>query len=480
MKLLIVDDQRSVHLYLQKALDLPAVGFDAVLHAENGAQALDIICRERPQVMLLDVQMPGMDGIALLERLKQQQIERPETIVLSAYDEFVYAKRCIDFGVRRYVLKPIDPQELTGILAETIQNIQSRRLDGYRLAFPLLCAHYRDGFDLNDLPIGQLEALNYGVACVRSRDDRHPALKDFEAVSRSTQAGFTWLLLAVPGEKTWAEWSGERSGPLREAALAVGLSGAHGLPQEMAQAAREAADALWQSFYQADVRRPEPGFFTGCGAAARDGLRAIGKCFLSEDYASLCEIAGRTFKQFAREKCAPSDVLDACRTLLARLYMDHGAGPAPDFGAWPGQEGMLTAAETCDALVRDMLALRQKIDPSMGRSDAEAIEHLRAYVDEHYGEDLSLSAMAERFCVSRFQISRLFKQSFGVNYQDYVLSVRMKAAARLLTHSNMRLYEISVAVGFDEPSYFSNVFKKTYGLSPRAYRIRERERKNDR
>ena len=116
MKLLIVDDQRSVHLYLQKAIDLPALGFSEVLHAESGTQALELLRRCHPDVMILDIQMPDMNGIALLEALQQEKIVRPETVVLTAYDEFLYAKRCIDFGVRRYVLKPIDVGELALIL----------------------------------------------------------------------------------------------------------------------------------------------------------------------------------------------------------------------------------------------------------------------------------------------------------------------------------------------------------------------------
>ena len=64
MKLLIVDDQRSVHLYLQKAIDLPALGFSEVLHAESGTQALELLRRCHPDVMILDIQMPDMNGIA--------------------------------------------------------------------------------------------------------------------------------------------------------------------------------------------------------------------------------------------------------------------------------------------------------------------------------------------------------------------------------------------------------------------------------
>ena len=69
MKLLVVDDQHSVHMYLQKALDFSALGFDDVLHAQNGVQALALIRAHHPQIMLLDIQMPQMNGLQLLEAL---------------------------------------------------------------------------------------------------------------------------------------------------------------------------------------------------------------------------------------------------------------------------------------------------------------------------------------------------------------------------------------------------------------------------
>ena len=88
MKLLVVDDQHSVHMYLQKALDFSALGFDDVLHAQNGVQALALIRAHHPQIMLLDIQMPQMNGLQLLEALRREGIPCPETIVLTAYDEF--------------------------------------------------------------------------------------------------------------------------------------------------------------------------------------------------------------------------------------------------------------------------------------------------------------------------------------------------------------------------------------------------------
>lgn len=104
-------------------------------------------------------------------------------------------------------------------------------------------------------------------------------------------------------------------------------------------------------------------------------------------------------------------------------------------------------------------ALRQYVPSATVHFEKEIINSARSYVDGPLHENLSLSVIVAKFYISRYQVSRLFKQSFGVNYQDYVLSVRMKVAAHQLRHTNMRLYENSNAISFDKSSYFSNVFK---------------------
>ena len=104
MKLLIVDDQRSVHLYIQEVIDLPSLKVSKVQHAESSEmQALELLRRCHLDLMIMDIQIIDMNGVALAEVLRQEKIVYSETVVLTIYNEFLYAERYIDFGVRRYV-----------------------------------------------------------------------------------------------------------------------------------------------------------------------------------------------------------------------------------------------------------------------------------------------------------------------------------------------------------------------------------------
>lgn len=473
MKLLVVDDQHSVHMYLQKALDFASLGFSDVLHAQNGVQALALIRAHHPHVMLLDIQMPQMNGLQLLETLRSEGVSCPETIVLTAYDEFEYAKRCIEFGVNHYVLKPIDPQEITGLLREAFQVVYARRTQHYRWIFPLCCAQMESGIGMT--PEIRTDSIPYGVVCLNLADERRADLGQIDSISRCVRNGRVYLLVTVPMQEAWESFIAGLVTALRPEGIAAGVSYLHIDESEMTTAVREAASGLDGSFYTPDVRQEGSANWRSVSPGMKAGMQSIHDLFLQVDENRLCEMAERAFLFFAQANADPQDVLLACRELLFRLHMERGE--LAEYRDWPSEEAGASAEALQEAFIEELLNYRRVLDPGVARSGAETISRLRAYIDQHCGEDLSLSEMAAKFYISRYQISRQFKQVTGMNYQDYVLNVRMKEAARRLTFTDERLYEIAQAVGFDEPSYFSNVFKKTYGLSPRAYRLAEKEKR---
>ncbi|MNB98050.1 HTH-type transcriptional regulator YesS [compost metagenome] len=93
------------------------------------------------------------------------------------------------------------------------------------------------------------------------------------------------------------------------------------------------------------------------------------------------------------------------------------------------------------------------------------------YIDQNYQSDLSLQEVAGKFYVSREYISRKFKQEYGINFTDYIGSVRIEKAKLLLQNHNLKLSQISEMTGFHDVKYFSKVFKKQTGVTPKDYRI---------
>lgn len=101
---------------------------------------------------------------------------------------------------------------------------------------------------------------------------------------------------------------------------------------------------------------------------------------------------------------------------------------------------------------------------------------LKRYIDDHYGEDLTLDALAARTHLSRFYLSHVFQKEFGVSPISYLTQRRVREARALLTHTDHRLADISQMLGFSSQSYFCQCFQRLAGVSPRAYRKQSREK----
>ena len=107
VKALIVDDDQFVRKCIQNMISWKAIGFDQTLEAENGAAAYQLALEKNPDLIITDIKMPIMDGLELVEKLRGAVLD-VDIIVLSAYNDFEYARKAMRFGVRDFVLKPLN------------------------------------------------------------------------------------------------------------------------------------------------------------------------------------------------------------------------------------------------------------------------------------------------------------------------------------------------------------------------------------
>lgn len=129
--LLIADDEYWVRQSLATTIDWGRLGFTRVLEAENGEQALKIAMERRPDVVITDIRMPGMNGLELCEQLGRIY-PGIQMLLISAYQDFFFAQRAIQLGVRDYILKPIDERQLTESVARCLQQVEHNRAYEYK------------------------------------------------------------------------------------------------------------------------------------------------------------------------------------------------------------------------------------------------------------------------------------------------------------------------------------------------------------
>lgn len=111
IKLLIADDEDTIRNGIAKYIQLHTDRFDKIYLAANGQEALDIIFRDKTDILFLDVQMPLMDGIEVMQEAKRAGI-LPYTMILSGYDEFKYCQQALRLGAKEYLLKPVRSKDI--------------------------------------------------------------------------------------------------------------------------------------------------------------------------------------------------------------------------------------------------------------------------------------------------------------------------------------------------------------------------------
>lgn len=135
LKILIVDDEyierKGLIMLCRRYFseDTEKYGQIELLEAENGRVALEIALRERPNIVLTDIRMPLMDGIALAEGL-HNALPETVTVIISAYGEFEYARQAIEYKVSHYILKPINPADFRIVMGELLERMMEKKLKG--------------------------------------------------------------------------------------------------------------------------------------------------------------------------------------------------------------------------------------------------------------------------------------------------------------------------------------------------------------
>ncbi|MFD0712708.1 response regulator [Paenibacillus sp. GCM10027626] len=511
--LMIVDDSAEIRTGLKLKLNWREYGFRVAAEAADGAQALEALQARRVSLLITDIRMPVMDG---LELLQQCAIRFPEmkTIVLSGYDDFPLVQTAIRKGARDYLLKPVIKSELAAALTKLkkeLDNEKERALtrivqgklpeaeaaalaaaygmaewafdggpvrfvtaemrvpaarlaadqagqgsfnEAYRLLMLEIAAQWEDhiaGFR----DAGRPDRMHYLVHADRSSGcaNEDELLKRFIADVRDKVNRFLQVELVLGISQPVSELAAWKSG-LESSLLSLSRSKPDQVSQTIFGGEREEKEGLSHGLLRRFVVAIE-------SADEGEALQALEEISDNGKRASM-----QAFSFFLLELCLAMDEL--IRKFDIKEIDLH-------LMLWP----YINSAWGCDSIdqvichLRD-LALRAvshlKRYKSKGRE--EAIDAIRKYILEHYGEELTLSAIAEQFHYNVAYLSDLFHKQTGKTFSDFLLEARMERASELLRDSALRIASVAELAGFSSSAYFSNVFKGYYGVGPNEYRKR--------
>ncbi|MFC0215080.1 helix-turn-helix domain-containing protein [Paenibacillus chartarius] len=516
-KLLIADDELREREGLELMVSRMMPCQFEILHAENGRKAIQIAEERRPDIIFMDIQMPGIQGLDAVKEINRM-LPGARIILVTAHEYFAYAKEAVTLGIKEYILKPAKRDEIIHILRKLIHELDEERgkrreelevkeklnrllpLAENEMALMLLMDSIHE-FDCEQL--AELLDIRWeqGYAMVLSfpfkeqqdwnvfqtrRKELYEGVKPYiksqlgcliSPLIGSRMAIFipaaSWEAGKSPraqslnwGERlhAWIEASFGLSAAIGIGSLKKGFEGLRQSYQEAAAAASTASSA--EPICHADDLLLNGG---GRSRITPEEERKL----LDSLYRQNREEAGMRFSQVLERLFAEAgDNVPQCRDEIIALLISitrqqvHWS-PADLLAHF---DSAANIAMLRQAAIEQMERILEEVGKEREKRKFHAVERARMYLAECYKSDISLEQTAEYVNLSPFYFSKLFKLQTGETFIDYITRLRINEAKRLLELEELSFKEICYEVGYNDPSYFSRIFKKTTGFTPSEYR----------
>lgn len=506
LKLLIVDDEQIEREGLQAILNK---GFPTCQFAEarNGAKAIETAAEWQPDLVLMDVKMPGINGLEAIERIAAL-LPMTKFIMVTAYDTFEYAKQALKLGVKDYVLKPSKASEIISIVGKVIEDIriektiaaqQREEKAALRKMMPLVEADVVTQllFDrIHDVHISDMLQL-LGAELTSE------AFILLVMLSGESQAEAMYAAVKGKIRQTESGWVGAMSG--RQIPIIVF--------REAGKTYRSQANSLVQQLLMLRQREPGGELRIGVGgpytgldnvklsyqeamlASAQMGPSAKHR-FYGETEADRPSSSDKPDKESEKQFIEHirqgkwETVREAVLALLARH--DRQQTPLTRSAQevlerlWiiarvAGEMGIEVEKPLFSFQVTQYEQLRAETEGLLGKLISciaayqssvlpDAARQMKQYIIENSEKDITLEGMALRIGLSPFYMSKMFKDHEGINYIDFLTECRIEKAKKLMADPERSLKEITFEIGYNDPNYFSKVFKKVCGATPSEYR----------
>ncbi|RNB83274.1 DNA-binding response regulator [Brevibacillus nitrificans] len=525
-KLILVDDEEDVREGVSQEIDWHEHGFEVLAKAENGKEALDLVERLRPDVVVTDIKMPFMDGLQLAEAVRRQ-FPATRIIILTGFDEFEYAQKAVKLHIDEYVLKPFSAIELIDALlkvknrmdeeAAHRENNQLLR-ESYRKSLPVL----REVF-LSSLLTRQLtredifaKASEYSVQlqgseflvsvlCLdqKKKDEEQIllfAVKNIaqEQVKLGAYACLVFLhndlVVLLLRRETETEHQLEHQMQMLaeeirrtvEKYLSVTVTvGIGTVIRDVTQLSYSYQDAAVALDYKGILGNNRLIFIDDVEKQPRESVRFderkehdLVRCIKMGTLPELHTVVDELFCEVEEGNISIQDyriyLLEMITTILktaqrAELDMDQLFGGHSHLLAEIAtfnnvQEAKNRVIDICEKIMSSIASGRH-------HTYKRLVDQAIAYTHRHFqSPDISIHKVCADLHISPGYFSSIFKRETKTTFVTYLLQLRMEKAKELLRTTDLKTFEIAEQVGYSDANYFSFCFRKHVGLSAKEYR----------
>ena len=530
--LLVVDDEKIYRDGVTRVIK--SLGEYSVFNAANGLEALDIIKENKIHGMILDISMPVMNGIELLEELDISGINDIVTVVLSGHDEFEFAKKAMQFRAMDFVLKPVVPSEMKEICGkmkerfeqqikkqEELQKLKQQVEDskeliherflmdilagdideqGYKERAEFLGIKYRGEY----FRVALIQVENHANNLkFKNEEERQLFIKtventiketmDFNGLSgvylfHHTTEDFIYFCNGGEDQKEDQKIIHNGLASIKEAVetkvgvmLTIGLGNLAAGVQNIAVSYNQAKTALRYKI----LLGPGNIFCISDFEGSRSeidldvDLEEVSLLVKTEQRSKVLDHIDMMFERIEKAKKKPdlSRVYMFCdkyATALISVLEDQGISISEFFSANSNPMVHIKAQKDLDALKAWLKNLFDNIFDKMIKNragrDINIVEKIKQYIQEEYKNDVNYVTIGETFGYSANYLSQVFKKETSLTLNEYIRNVRIMNAKRLIKTTNLKIFEVAAGVGFSDQQYFCSVFRKSVGVTPSEYR----------
>lgn len=409
-KVLLVDDEPPALEGLKLVVNWGKLGYQICGACDNGEEAVDLIEKIAPDLVITDIRMPGLDGLSLIKRVKERIPNIPKFVIVSGYGEFDYARKAVRFGIRHYLLKPIFSEELTEVLVDIRAALKTP-------SPPQTAGPWFSPTPSSEAALMVSPSTALGVTLPLER-----ALKG----SSSTDRGA--ILREV-----------EPSGVMEvESKTSIRNSGS--LYDEIAY-----LNTIIEALDDLDLERVETTIELAFNYFAAVGpppeilkmyviniiYHSIG--LINEMNGAPAELPGKyNLSHLDEKKTTPQELKEVLKSYCAE----------------------------CCAYLKSL----------KDRDSQMNIYKIEAYLRENFQRNLTLKEIARNFYMHPAYVGQLFMKKFGISFNEYLHKMRIEEAKRLMDSDDLKTYEIAMEVGYNNYHGFLQNFEKYAGVKPAEYR----------
>ncbi len=504
VKVVIADDEPILLRNLKLNIENLDRDFEVVGLAADGKQALELVKKFKPDIIFTDVKMPVMDGLMLAAEIKGQDLDS-EIVIVSGYQEFEYAKRAITLGVTDYLVKPVNPFTLM----ELLQKMKARFYEEQREKETVYLQNLiHAGRQQQEQPVftdkgsplfavylclGSYITYRNNQFEVKNSFEKHTVILD--AVKKVLGSRRYWILKGMfDNEKIIV---GEFSDDKEEKQLgrllykeitrcisdglcvtmvySLGISSAKQFRESIIEAGLILKKGLIfsQSQYICAMDWKRRGLEESTDQALAGNMQGWERIITEKDTKKM-EAAIKDLLEYCRRNGYSQEKLTEALKARYLLLKQNMGGNYFDNSM---VDLTVVMSENYTELMDNAISLfRSVFDMGDGwrikNADvAHSIATVKEYMDRHFTEKLSIMQLADMFGFNYSYFCTGFKKYYGTSPNEYIISKRIEKAKELMhIQPGLSIKDIAFMAGYDNPHYFSRIFKTVTGLSPSQYK----------